>query len=167
MNGCHYQHGRNNVCIVLSAPGRAEADIGRPAAGQTGKTLQIALQKLHERYPEQFVSDKIEDYRITNSVSKPIYHALSEKTEAKVSEIKNTQNIQRLQSELEGVDVVLALGDKAQLAIEAAGYTGEVLKASHPSFTALNAMFKSDKVTPQERTLDRIDQWVDSIIYDS
>lgn len=147
----------------MSAPGRAELFSDRPIAGQIGKTLQIALKELQERFPDSFTSGQLEDYRITNSVTDVKCVSITNSTEASNKNIQQPNNIARLKEELKDVDVVLALGDKAQLAIEMTNFNGQVLRGSHPSFTTLNARFKSDKLTAEERTNHRIQQWVQTI----
>lgn len=64
-----YHQGRddNPVVIVLSAPGRHEAQAVRPAAGQTGRTLDQLLMGLRSQRPEVFVSADRYDYRIANA----------------------------------------------------------------------------------------------------
>jgi len=149
--------------ILLSAPGRIEAKLGRPAAGETGKTLQYMIERLHKKDPITFPSNKLDDYTIMNAVEKVHYKSKTGRTEGLVSEVIDSKNINRINEILKEYDNVVALGDKAQIAVKNSKFEGKVLSSDHPSMQSLNRQYKSTKITPKERSIDRISQWVDTI----
>lgn len=152
------------TAILLSAPGEVEEKTGRPAAGRTGTTLQKALKHLNVHCGSDFPSPNLDDYTIINSVEKVHYKKKTGSTEGKDSEVREPNNIARLQSLLSETNCVLALGDKAQLAISECGFSGKVYQAPHPSAQALNKCYQSKKETPSERNFDRIFQWAGDIL---
>jgi len=149
--------------ILLSAPGQVEAKLGRPAAGETGKTLQHAIEKLHKKDPKTFPSAKLDDYTIMNAVEKVHYQSKTGRTEGTINEITDSKNIDRINGILKDYDNVVALGDKAQTAIRSSNFDGKILTSNHPSKQSLNMQYKSNKTTAGERNIDRISQWADSI----
>ncbi len=149
--------------ILLSAPGQVEAKLGRPAAGETGKTLQHVIKKLHMKDPKTFPSDKLDDYTIMNAVEQVHYKSGTGRTEGTVNEIIDSQNINRINGILKDYKSVVALGDKAQVAIKNSNFDGKVLSSNHPSKQSLNKQYLSDKTTPKDRNIDRISQWTDTI----
>ena len=64
-----YQPGKKNnkTVIILSAPGQAEEKAKKPAAGQTGKTLNKILAEAHKKDPDKFPSKNKDDYRISHA----------------------------------------------------------------------------------------------------
>lgn len=152
-----------NTAIILSAPGKAEEDANRPAAGQTNKTLSIALIQFHAQDPIRYPSTILDDYTIINSVDKVYYKSKNGRTEAKVSEVKFPKNIQRVSNLLANIKTVLALGKNAQLIIVESKFKGTIFRANHPSLQALNSKYKSNELTPNGRNTDRIFQWVSSV----
>jgi len=149
--------------ILLSAPGQVEAKLGRPAAGETGKTLQYAIENLHKKNPQVFPSNKLDDYTIMNAVETVHYKSKTGRTEGTTDDIINLQNMNRINSILKDYDHVVALGDKANLAIKNSKFNGKILSSNHPSKQSLNKQYKSSKATPKDRNIDRIKQWTDSI----
>lgn len=149
--------------ILLSAPGKIEATLGRPAAGETGKTLQHMIEKLHKKDPKTFPSNKLDDYTIMNAVEKVHYISKTGQTEGTTSDISASENMNRINEILENYDNVVALGDKAQIAIRNSNFNGKILSSSHPSKQSLNRQYISDKDTPRDRNIDRISQWTDTI----
>ncbi|MBF8766304.1 hypothetical protein IR009_13845 [Pseudomonas putida] len=150
--------------IILSAPGQREKAAKRPAAGQTGKTLQAAIGVWHRADPVRFPSDQLDDYTIMNSVSKVHYMELTRTTEGTEAEVREPQNLERIRRELSDSTTVVALGKKAQLAIRESGFSGTMYTASHPSLRSLNITYKSDKSTPSEKSQDRIGQWAADVL---
>ncbi len=149
--------------ILLSAPGQVEAKLGRPAAGETGKTLQYAIEKLHKKDPITFPSSKLDDYTIMNAVEKVHYQSKTGRTEGTMKEITDSKNMNRINGVLKDYDTVIALGDKAQIAVKNSNFNGKVLASNHPSKQSLNMQYKSIEATPEKRNIDRIIQWTDSI----
>lgn len=153
----------NKTTIVLSAPGQAEEKAGRPAAGQTGKTLQTAIKKMHQKDPSRFPSERLDDYTIVNAVEDVHYRSKTGRTEGKESEIINSKNMERINSLLNGSENIVALGDKAQLAVEKSNAKATVFKGNHPSMQALNKKYKSNKNNASERNEDRVTSWVNDL----
>ena len=150
--------------ILLSAPGREEEKAARPAAGETGKTLQIALAKLHAIDNSNFPSSKLDDYTIANAIESIHYKNKTGRTEATNSEICDSTNIERIKRILSSCKAVVSLGDKAFLAIKTAKYKGIIFTAKHPSLQSLNSNYASKESSSIERRKDRINQWVNDLI---
>ena len=150
--------------ILLSAPGSKEEEANRPAAGETGKTLQTSLEILHEKDAGNFPSSRLNDYTIANAVEEIHYMNKTGRTEGTDEEVREPENIERIKSIIKYSKVVVALGDKSYLAIKSANYEGIVYKAKHPSLQSLNRYYKSDKGSPNRRKKDRISQWVDDLM---
>lgn len=145
--------------ILLSAPGQCEEKAGRPAAGETGNTLETMIKYFHLHDPVKFPSTKLADYTIVNATEEVYYMKKNNRTQGNDSEIKDPKNIQRINNVLANADNVIALGDNAQLAIDNSKFGGTVYSGEHPSMQALNKKYSSDKATPGERRLDRTSQW--------
>lgn len=152
-----------NTILMLSAPGKVEEKLGRPAAGETGKTLQHAIEILHKKDPITFPSSKLDDYTIMNAVEKVHYKSKTGRTEGTINEITDSKNIDRINEILKDYSNVVALGDKAKAAINNSKFKGNILSSSHPSKQSLNKQYKSIKTTPEERNIDRISQWTETI----
>lgn len=150
--------------FLLSAPGKMEDNAGRPAAGETGKTLEIALEILHKKDAHAFPSVKLDDYTIANAVEEIHYKAKTGRTEGNEKEITVPRNMARINKILENSHTVIALGEKAQLAVKKSTYKKQLLTANHPSLVSLNSKYKSDKRLPKERRIDRTRQWVEDLI---
>lgn len=150
--------------FLLSAPGKVEENAGRPAAGETGKTLEMALEILHKKDADAFPSLRLDDYTIANAVEEIHYKAKSGRTEGNEKEITDPKNMARINNILENSQTVIALGDKAHLAVKTSNYKKRLLTANHPSLVSLNSKYKSNKKLPRERRIDRICQWVDDLI---
>lgn len=163
MNKTHFQEGCLKTCLIVSAPGLKELKHNKPLSGQSGRNMVKALPLLKEQYPQIFPSEVIDDYRITNAIDSVLSKNTTRRTEARDSEILSESNLSRLREELEGIDTVVALGNKAALAVQSSGFKGQVLIAEHPSFQNINFRYRSDRPTVEERSIDRIQQWVESI----
>lgn len=149
-----YQHGQDDVgtVIVLSAPGRHEEKWKRPAAGQTGRTLNRLLAALHAVDPISFPSTDKDAYRIINATSRVHYGVT---TEADRAELEAPINLQRLRDGVAGKLVVVALGAKARSTLEAAK-VAVTFAAPHPSMQSLNRGYKVDGQTPGARAGQRV-----------
>lgn len=149
--------------ILLSAPGKFEAKAGRPAAGETGKTLQSVIEKLHAKDPKAFPSSRLDDYTIANADETIHYQAKTGRTEATKKEIIESNNMERINNILKDNSTVIAFGNNALHAVKNSNFNGKSLTAPHPSMQSLNRLYKSDKETPSERNMDRISQWFDDL----
>lgn len=159
----HFQKGKLKTAILLSAPGKKEEELGKPASGLTGAHIREALIHLNTISPESFPSTSLDDYRITNAIKEPQYLNKTNRYEGTATEIKSKDNIERIRDELSNIDVILVLGKKAEIAYENLNMSIDVYKASHPSQQNLVSAFKSNKETSSERNQDRIQQWINSI----
>ena len=152
------------TAFVLSAPGRAECIAQRPAAGQTGITLTSALSAFHCAEPCIFPSLRLDDYTLVNAWGNVEYKALTKRTEATDAEILGAANICRLAQSLQHMDAVVALGDKAQLAVDKAWPSGTIFTGAHPSLQRLNRAYVSCAKTPCRRRIDRTFQWARCVL---
>ena len=99
----HYQKGLGNrVAFVFSCPGRYEQTAGCPAAKVTGVNLQKLLEILTEIFERNDLSR--EQITVTNAWSRIEYKELTGRSEATDEEIQMSENISRLQCELEHVE---------------------------------------------------------------
>jgi hypothetical protein len=145
--------------IILSAPGQCEEIANRPAAGQTGKTLQSAISILHEKCPSKFPTNQLDDYTILNAVEDVHYKGKTGRTEGTKNEVCNLKNLERINGALKDSEVVVALGEMAHLAVDSSSFSGVILKSSHPSRQSLNKTYDSHKDNPSDRNKDRINSW--------
>lgn len=152
------------TAIVLSAPGRAEWIAQRPAAGQTGITLTSALSEFHRAEPGIFPSLCLDDYTLVNAWGRVEYKARTGRTEATKAEILGAANICRVAQYLRHMDAIVALGDKAQLAVDKAWPAGTIFTGGHPSLQRLNRAYGSCADTPGTRRTDRTHQWARCVL---
>jgi len=150
--------------IVLSAPGQEEEKAGRPAAGQTGTTLQEAIEFWHNALPNEFPSKNLDDYTIVNAVEDVHYKAKTGRTEGTDKEVCDTDNMRRINAIIADAEYAVALGYKAQLAVSGSVFKGKAYSGKHPSMNALNTTYNSQERTPQERGSDRIRQWATDVL---
>ena len=155
---------QNRTAFVLSAPGKAECKAQRPAAGQTGKTLEIALSEFHCTEPCIFPSTRLDDYTLVNAWGKMENEDLTRRTEATDAEILGPPNICRLALCLQDMEAIVALGDKAQLAVDKVWSAGTLLTGGHPSLKRLNQDYCSHGATKDERRKDRTLQWARRVL---
>ena len=115
---CHYKKGnKNEITLVFSCPGQEEEKQGEPAAGQTGKNLDMLLKLLNNslNYIGSFTR---KDITITNSTTKVEYKALTGRSEATPAEVLNEENIQRLYDEIKNTKkLIICFGDNAKLGV--------------------------------------------------
>ena len=122
-----------SIAILLSCAGRLEREAGRPAAGQTGKNLDIILKMLGLSRTCVVIN---------NASDKVFFAAKDGRTEAKFVEVLSSRNIKRLERELlPGVKIIIAMGRnayKAAMALQRLHPELIVIKARHPGFSSLN-----------------------------
>ena len=156
----------NGTAILLSAPGKVEYERGRPAAGQTGKSLELALSELHRADPRLFPSLKPEHYTTINVWDKPEYMSKTGRTEATDRELLSPRNLTRVRQLLldEDIETTVALGDKPKRVLACIGFSGTRLSGDHPSLQRLNRKYRSKAPTPDARRKDRAQQWAQDIL---
>ena len=104
-----------SVGFVFSAPGRMENESGRPVSGETGSNMDHILQELNLLDPVTFPSCNRYDYLITNSSPRVLYAKQDHgRTEAKVSDITNPNNIERVLRDINSCSIVVLCGVRAK-----------------------------------------------------
>jgi len=124
----HLQEGREQrVAVVFSCPGRHEEAAGHPAAGSTGRNLEILLTLLGQALNRSDLARV--NVTITNAWPLVEYRGKTGRTEATVKEITAEGNTARLQQELAGItDFVIFCGARARSA------SGYLRLEHHPRF---------------------------------
>ncbi|MCF6241797.1 MAG: uracil-DNA glycosylase family protein [Bacteroidales bacterium] len=104
----YYNHGIDTkVAFVFSAPGKLELYNNRPVVGETGVILENLLKRIKI---DEFngLNDEIKinryKFRITNSWPEPLYKKKNNRTEAKVTELREEKNKKRLLKELGDIE---------------------------------------------------------------
>lgn len=164
VDNVEYQKRNSRIAFVFSCPGRNEEREQTVCSGPTGKNLDDMLCYCHHKMADVFPSESKDDYTITNAVTRVYYLSLNGKTEAKDADILDDANQKRLLNELSEYDYVIAMGDKAKLAIELLPIKGKKIYSEHLSPRHLNSTYTSDLNTPPERRLDMLHYVADSII---
>jgi hypothetical protein len=62
------------------------------------------------------------------------------------------------------MNTVVALGKKAQAAVDVSGFGGTVLKGSHPSMQNINRNFDAMGSSPKERGEERVEKYAKRIL---
>ncbi|MCX7742336.1 MAG: hypothetical protein N2Z66_03610 [Tepidimonas sp.] len=112
--------------FVFICPGRLEAQRGYPCAGGTGANLARGLPLLHARDARHFPSPQRPDYEITNACSQVEYPALTGGSVPSLEEVLGPSNLQRLATELQGLQWVVGCGAHAQAALRALRASGQL-----------------------------------------
>lgn len=138
----HFEKGKNNdVTLILSCPGQKEQVENRPAAGTTGKNLEVILGVLNG---QKGISWNRRDITITNSWDKVEYNALTKRTQATKSEVLTQENLERLYREIMDTQkYIVVFGNRASIAINALQkmnfpLIAEIIEAPHLSLQCLN-----------------------------
>lgn len=177
-NSVHYESGsKNDIAVVLSCPGQDEetADPPGPAKGQTGKNLEKILEILTSKYGHQgFTRDEI---CITNAWDQVEYPDKTKRSEAKITEILTSNNLDRLVSEVNCINkIIICCGVNATASVLALSYAGKlnpntrVLFLDHIGNQSLNSSIKyaldgseiktyskaKDKPPNERRSLEKI-----------
>ena len=119
----------SNLCIILSCPGEEELIKQRVCVGKTGKNLECILKLVLPKFNEKIIgksdSSEIRDfqegfrynYTIINA-SNVVHFRDYNGAEARDSEIKNKENIERVKKALsiiKNIEYFLVCGDKAKI----------------------------------------------------
>lgn len=166
----HFCHGHLPVAFVFSVPGEEESRLSRPVAGDTGENLESALVLLQSARPAIFRSVHRYDYRITNAFTEPTAVGLGHSaSEAKDSRIRDPRNVVRILQELEGCNLVILCGRKAQLLLKPISEGGKtVVAAWHIGNKGLNCKFKLKEIrytsTSSARRMQRVDLWAKDVL---
>lgn len=110
---CHFERGRKSeVAIVLSCPGSREEENIRPASGTTGKNLDLLLLKLGPLVGIPNLARS--DVTVTNAFTGVEYKARTGRSEASFAEVRENDNVNRLNAELADIsDLVIFCGARA------------------------------------------------------
>lgn len=114
----YYESGtERNITLVLSCPGACEELQGRPAAGKSGENLEEILAEVNKlSETSNWTREKV---TITNAWDKAEHICKTGRSEAKISEIKSTSNINRLFLEVKHTDkYIVCFGKRAETAIQ-------------------------------------------------
>ena len=157
----HFEKGKaTDVAFVFSCPGQKEEKEQRPARGDTGVNLCDLLHIMVEKHRDTVA--KITGLRvfrrgyvrITNAWDKVEYDEETGRTEATDDEILAPRNLDRLRSELTGIEhAIICCGNKASLAVDKLRDRNElertvgVFRLSHLGNKALNNRWPN-KVLP-------------------
>ena len=145
---CHFNAGTLATAFVFSAPGRHEAEQGRPVAKSTGDNLNYALDYLNRHLPSTFKSADRYAYRITNAFSKPLWKHRDGRSEASVHEVRSEAEVNRVIGDVEGCDLVILCGDRPHLLQDRIQQPGRiVLCMSHTSIRSLVSRYRYPKGT--------------------
>jgi hypothetical protein len=166
----HFWRGRIAVAFVFSAPGEEELRQGKPVAGDTGKNLELALSHLRAAQPTLFPSSHRYDYRLTNAWPEPLARSLGHRASgARDSQIRDSDNVQRVLHELEGCHLVILSGNKAGLlggSIRGSGRT--VIEVPHVGNRGLNGAFGTPSglrlASPFARREHRVQLWALTVL---
>ncbi len=144
----HYWKGELPIAFVFSVPGGRENLEGRPASGATGEYLSHALEYLYSQRPCVFSSVNRYAYRITNAFDRPIARSLgSASSEASNRQVQAPENVARVLIDLDGCNLVVLCGIKAQLLAEAICLPGRtIVCAWHTSNQALSTKYRAPNI---------------------
>ena len=157
-------NGVSSVAFMFACPGHKEELAGRVVAGATGKNLDILLSIfMHSEHKEiraLFPSSNRYDYLITNASDIIHYPSLDGTSLPSLKEYSCDSNIERLYSELSGIDYVIAFGQQAKNAARRVEsmygpFDGKlplfICSAPHLSFLSLNRIRNDVCGDPIER----------------
>jgi uracil-DNA glycosylase len=166
----HYNHGKIALAFVFSAPGSREDECNRPAAGKTGENLEAALEHLVRFRPQLFESADRYAYRITNAHTAPLARSRGDmRSEAKITQILERGNVERVIKELEGCRHVVLCGRRAQLLAPHINQPNrQIIKVFHTSHQALVARHNTPSAkrgaTPDRRHALRVLAWAEALL---
>lgn len=140
INTCHFNMGKkkNKVAFVFSCPGQNEEKAQKPVAGQSGKNLDTLLVYLNKKNSTIFRYTDRYSYRITNAWDTVEFVSRTGRTEATKKEISTKENISRVKKELDGMDIVIFFGEKAQRIKNLIDFSGIILTIRHLSPKSIN-----------------------------
>ena len=140
INTCHFNMGKkkNKVAFVFSCPGQNEEKAQKPVAGQTGKNLDALLVYLNKKNSTIFRDTDRYEYRITNAWDKVEFESRTGRSEATQKEIKEEENLLRIENELKGMNTLILFGDRAQYIESLLNFTGKIIESRHLSLQSIN-----------------------------
>lgn len=118
MSQPHFSKGsKDAIAFVFSCPGRHEEAAGQPAAGKTGRNLEALLKLLAPLL--EIATLTRDQLTITNAWASVEFKGRTGRSEASSADVRLSQNIDRLASELRHVtDLIVFCGVNARLAAQ-------------------------------------------------
>lgn len=142
---CYYESGSSNeVTLVFSCPGQKEMKLKRPAAGKTGKNLDIVLKNLDDYKGIKWNRKSV---TITNSWPNIEYNKFTGRSEATKHEIIHSDNLDRLYDDIKvTTKYIICFGENANYAVNQINRNlqATIITARHLSSRNLNANIKED-----------------------
>ena len=138
---CHLEKGqKNEITLIFSCPGQNEEKANKPAAGPTGKNLEVVLDILDG---QKGLSWNRDDVTITNTWDKVEYTSATYRTEATTKEVLTVINLNRLYNEIKHTQkYIVVFGKRAKDVLKALkathAFEAKVVEAPHLSFQNLN-----------------------------
>jgi len=139
----HYNQGCDGIkmAFIFSCPGRCEEECKKPVVGETGANLEILLAMLNQQNFTLFPYTDRYKYRITNVWATVEYVAKTDRSEPKLSEIKNPLNIQRIKDEIQNMNYAIFFGKKAQSVLKSLNLTDiKIISVEHTGVRGLNSI---------------------------
>lgn len=148
--------------FVFICPGRFEQARGLPCAAGTGANLMRALAVLHVRRPDLFPTADRFSYVVTNSWDSVEFPNLTGRSVPTETEVLQPGNLRRLAEEVAQLEVVVACGAQAHVAMRALLESGasraRLATARHLSQRSVNM------ITGGSDTAGRIAAWCDGVL---
>lgn len=146
------------VAIMNTIPGMfGFINYGEDAYGNQ-KLIRQFIETLHEMYPEEY-SNELTDYLLMEACKTYISPKINK--ERTKWELMSIRCIDELNAHLPGIQLVLCFGYEAFHTLKYSTYKGKVLKGERQfGLYTLNGYYKSNLNTPQERTQDRLEQFI-------
>lgn len=161
MHMCHIQPSKGaKVAFVFACPGRHEEKAGYPCAGATGVNLDSAIQRLHALRSDIFTSPDRKNYLITNAWSTVEYNGKTQRSLPTILEVLSRSNINRLARELADIELVIACGEHAVVAVtlcqEYMGLTSVSIHTCHLGQRAINRLGSTNSA--------RVNKWAQDVV---
>jgi hypothetical protein len=148
--------------FVFICPGRHEANRGYPCAAGTGANLNRALAVLSEARAQDFVSSNRAAYVVTNAWPNVEYPALTGRSVPSEPEVLQSENLARLAEELRGLQVVVACGQQAHVAVRALQQSGRL--AAHVAYGRHLSQRSVNMISGATDTPGRIRRWCELVL---
>ena len=170
---------RNTIAFVFSCPGKKEQEECRPAAGETGRNMEAALEVMSNYDYDSVEYLECDDWTreniwITNAWPCVEYEGEggTGRSEAEISEVLEAGNVSRLAGELEIITgVIVCCGERAQAAALCLNNQGRlsqevrVVSMRHLGARALHGWIRSFKLPGiqcgKDRDRERVRRWAE------
>lgn len=156
-----YNKGKiKRIALIFSCPGQLEQIHNKLVFGKTGCNLEFLLKELKGR---DFIKEDFKDrydFTITNSYNKVHYKGYLDKndkrTEPLLSEVRTSENIERLTTELKEAEIIICFGKRPKVALEICkdSLKAKILYSRHLGLQSLNQIYLEKGIS--NRTEERI-----------